>query len=562
MPCLRSLHFAFTTSSTAFLAASTLLTLGACGDEPTMMTGAGSDTGTGTDSSTDVGDSSTGDTTEGSADDESTSGGPEEAGPLYAVVTAWSANLPVVQIADISDPEVEPTLVTVQERPNPADRIRNALVTDTWSAYPVGQDLDYRLMLHDLVNAPMGPMVEVQGLGVGQIELHMDHARSLLTVAVDDGVNMPGYLVHLDGDPTVATPVEGAPSRVHLRLSPDGAWLWGFGDDQSYAGQIYAAPIVDGLADPLTELSSFPYGLGAGPALVVTEDQAIVRAGDWATGLYLADVSAWPTAEITEIFPPDPTQSFQWDVSPRGTHAVRLSSDIDFQYNGELATIVDGVPQAPVPINAPPDSIHETYFTDDGAFLFMNVAAGAGLDDIMVAWLDGPDPASPQVLSTARFQLLDNDPLVLLDGWAVWQAGVGGLQAASIDGDTIGAVQQISPELELISSLWVSNEHVVYTLEDPMGEHIPQRLWLIDMSGDTPGEPIPATPPLAEGVSGTSTFATPSNDQLFYMTFEASPGAASIRGMWRWRPDMDGSETLLMEHPTGWGFHLATPPPV
>lgn len=303
----------------------------------------------------------------------------------------------------------------------------------------------------------------------------------------------------------------------------------------------------------------------SGAWTAVGAQTALFANGLGSTGLYHADVSGWPTAEVTELFPVDPATYSRWVLAEDASQAIRLSNgpaDPDFQYDAQLVSIVDGVPQPTVDIDLPPASIHDVFLTPDGAFAFITTVYQAGLDELQVAWLEGPDPGTPQAIGTVPYVFVGQpDPIVLLDGWAVWTAGVGGLQATSIEGDTLGSAEQISPIGEAVQSMDVVGQRIFYTIADPTGAHVPEALWMIDLSGTEASEPISVAPPQPEGVTANYGYATPLGEQLFYNTFQAGGfGEPSTRTMWSRQPEMPGSELMIFQSTDSWGFRIVSPP--
>ena len=170
------------------------------------------------------GDSGLADSSGGSSDESSTGEEPEY-GPSYAVMFSGGPSLPVVQVADVTDPDVTPELHTLVERSASGETNRGILQGERWSVYAIVNGADYRLFLHDLVDHPLGPLIEVGGLEPGSLSFQMDEAESLLAVTVSPalaGTPGYGYLVDLDGDPSTAVPVPGTPDEVFVRLSPGG----------------------------------------------------------------------------------------------------------------------------------------------------------------------------------------------------------------------------------------------------------------------------------------------------------------------------------------------------
>ncbi|MEM7155607.1 MAG: hypothetical protein AAF799_22345 [Myxococcota bacterium] len=552
------------------LAVSTLVLAIACGDDSQAPMMDSDETGTeGTSAGLESTDEGIADSSDGS-NDESSSGGPAEPeyGPSYAVVVSSGPSLPVLQVIDVTEPGVVPELHTLVERTAPDEAIRGALQTNTWSAYAVRNGFDHRLVLHDLVAEPLGPVIEVGGLPAGAPTLHMDEARTLLAVTVAESAGQAGegFIVDLEGDPSTAVPLPDAPDRLSLRLSPDARWLWGFGNDGDLPGQAWVAPIVDGTPEPFTALTAFTeqeqtYGAWS----VMGPDSALFGVGPGSSGLVHADVSDWPATTVTELFPIDPSSWGNWVFARDASQVMKLDGPPgarDFHFDAELVSVVDGVPQPVIEIDLPSASIHEAFITPDGAFAFFTTVYQAGLDQVQVAWLHGPDPGTPQPIGTVPYSfVLQPDPVLLLDGWAVWIAGVGGLQGVSIDGDTLSAAQQLTPMSDVVSSVDVIGQRVFYSVSDPAGAHVPQALWMLDLSGSEPSEPVAVPHPLPKGMSATTGYASPSQDQFFYGTFESGgPGQLSNRGLWSRHADTAGSEMLLLESTDLWGFNVLSPP--
>lgn len=559
-----------------------LAVLAACGgvsegSETSGMQTDGSDSAT-SDPGTTGGADSTGDSNdvsddgEASTDDTGTGGGAEEFGPVFLLARiSGSTDLPL-QVADVTEVGVAPEFHPLLESATANISASASVVTNTWSAYryrPPGSGVtfDDQVLVHDFVNQPLGPLIEVEGLPLALFYFAMDAERSVLALRADDGENQQGYLVSLDTDPSTAVPLQGAETLDSVYPSPDGQWVWGFGGDRSDRRHVYVAPITDGEADPLTAIvdldDEFPAAEWV-PRAAVFDDSALYHSGLRNSGLYRADISDWPRTEITELHPPhpDPETTSIWRFAADGSQAIRLQSDINsLDRDGLLVTIDNGVAQPPVDIDLPPRRIHDLKITPDGAYAFFTTGNPQSNDDVRVSWLDGPDPQTAVAISTVPFGF-GFGSLVLVDGYAVWMAGAGGLQASTIEADGIGAPEQLSPDSEAVSQLWVVGDYVAYLVADPNGGHIAEPLWMIDMSGDEPGPPMSVTHPLPDGTFARDTaFLSPSGDQFFYATSESTGPGPSDTPVTVWSRPTDNPRTAnALIQAESLSFAIVTPP--
>lgn len=221
------------------------------------------------------------------------------------------------------------------------------------------------------------------------------------------------------------------------------------------------------------------------------------------------------------VFAVEPDLSSSWKIDGAGARVIHVhNNDGEVLGTADLLEIVGGQVGPAQPFATGGTVFHDDISLSTNQRFVLFVSAS---NQVLVADLDGPDPTATSSLGSIKYGF--GDAVYAVGDWAVWRDPSYRLMAASLT-DTVGSATVLSPANVMVTGLAVDTNRPRALAKSSDG-----RVWVVDLSGPTPGE-VQSVPVEPSELNPAFAVASPIDDWVFYAVPDDTGGFVTPLVVW------------------------------
>ncbi len=346
------------------------------------------------------------------------------------------------------------------------------------------------------------------GQGAGPVEIYTAELTA-------DSVVAPSVLV--------STNTLGGSLGVAFEVSDDEAWVsFSHEDDITGATDAWIAPADTPAPAAALRISDLdqPWQSAASPHFVPGSEALYYRADasfDGTSELFFVDLSGAQPSTPTRIHPPLPDNVSTNPLYP-SRDGGRLAYFVGAAGAGDVWVVSfgDSTVSPPVRLSTLGDAEvwpADTQWSDDGRWLVYSATHEvAGTRDLYLVNMSGAQPSAPMLVAPGGLSAgsdIDGAAFSASGQWLYFVAAYGAtvpqLHRVNVQGDVPGAPQLVSGPLPeggtAVGTIVASHDEQWLTYHAIGGAADARDLYIVDVSGDTPGAPVQVNPSAPQGES-------------------------------------------------------------